>query len=155
MKQFEKTLILIYRRLPKWPVNFSAYRAEQTTFPACFESCIAVFCDPREWLKTNPLYLVVEKEPDVRAIFGCHPHFADHMDAAAFDMLNNLLERPNAVGLGEIGLDYSHKNNVDHDIQKMVFRAQLALAKKRIEPICLHVREADEDAFQVLEEVLN
>ena len=52
------------------------------------------------------------------------------------------------VALGEIGLDYSLKNGVDHWLQKRVFAAQLQIAIDAKLPVCLHVREATQDAFE-------
>ena len=59
----------------------------------------------------------------------------------------------NVVAVGECGLDYSSKNNVEKGIQEIVFKAQLDLARKMNKPICLHIREADDDAWRILEEV--
>ena len=41
---------------------------------------------------------------------------------------------------------------VDHKIQHQVFRAQIGLALKLNKPMCLHIREADDDALRILEE---
>ena len=57
------------------------------------------------------------------------------------------------AGLGEIGLDYSKKNNIPHDVQQQVFRAQLGLALKLRKPICLHIREANDDGLRILKQV--
>ena len=50
--------------------------------------------------------------PRVWAAYGCHPHFAEDFDQPNLDELKKLLARPNVVALGEIGLDYSYKNNM-------------------------------------------
>ena len=42
---------------------------------------------------------------------------------------------------------------VDHGIQQLVFRAQLDLALRLMKPICLHIREADDDALQIMAQV--
>jgi hypothetical protein len=76
------------------------------------------------------------------------------MDLTKLDLLEFLLDRSNVAGLGEIGLDYSRNNNVDHDIQKAVFRAQLKLAMRLNKGVCLHIRKADEQGFIQLEEVI-
>ena len=60
----------------------------------------------------------------------------------------------NVVAVGECGLDYSSKNNVEKGIQQAVFKAQLDLARKMNKPICLHIREADDDALRIMAEVL-
>lgn len=125
-------------------------------FPSCFEGCIAVFCDPRSWFADgclNDMVQKLRKEGDIRFTFGCHPHFADHMlGQDLLDKLEILLNMENIAGIGEIGLDYSRKNQVEHSIQQLVFRAQLDLALKLNKPICLHIREADDDALRILEE---
>lgn len=92
-------------------------------------------------------------ETGVFAIFGCHPHFADTLDVAHKLLLDDLLRADNVVGLGEIGLDYSSKNTVSPEIQKRSFRLQLEMAMIRNLPVCLHIREATDDGFEVLEKV--
>ena len=57
------------------------------------------------------------------------------------------------VALGECGLDYSDNNNVDRTIQKFVFKCQLRMAMEMKLPVCLHIRDADEDGYAILEEV--
>ena len=49
--------------------------------------------------------------------------------------------------------DKHFTHTVEHGIQQLVFRAQLDLALKLMKPICLHIREADDDALRILEEV--
>ena len=44
------------------------------------------------------------------------------------------------MALGEIGLDYSQNNHVDHDIQKRTFLLQMNLALERDLAVCLHIR---------------
>ncbi|TRY70609.1 hypothetical protein TCAL_02322 [Tigriopus californicus] len=95
----------------------------------------------------------LELEPSVRVIYGCHPHFANEFDHYAKLTLENALKRPNVVGLGEIGLDYSGKNTCSRIIQQRAFRCQLEMGMKLRLPFCLHIRDADEDGMAVLEEV--
>jgi TatD DNase family protein len=52
------------------------------------------------------------------------------------------------VALGEIGLDYSGKNGVDHCLQKEVFAAQLKIAIRMGLPVCLHIRDATDDGIE-------
>ena len=65
--------------------------------------------------------------------------------------LKQFLKLPKVVGLGEIGLDFSSKNRVDKKLQEKVFLQQLHLALELNMPICLHIREADEDGLSLLE----
>ena len=53
------------------------------------------------------------------------------------------------VALGEMGLDYSDKNVVKRDLQKKVFRLQLEMAIRRKLPVVLHIRDAEEDGYEV------
>ncbi len=100
------------------------------------------------------LEMRLEEESGVNVIYGCHPHFADTFDLGHKLVLSGLLSRRNVVGLGEIGLDYSMKNGVNMEIQKGTFKVQLRMALERKLPICLHIRDATEDGFTILEQVL-
>ena len=53
----------------------------------------------------------------------------------------SLFCRERVVALGEIGLDYSQNNHVDHDIQKRTFLLQMNLALERDLAVCLHIRQ--------------
>ena len=66
--------------------------------------------------------------------------------------LETLLRHDKVAALGEIGLDYSYKNDIDRDVQKASFMTQLELAMANNLAVCLHIREADQDGQNVLEE---
>lgn len=55
------------------------------------------------------------------------------------------------VAIGEIGLDY-HENRDNAELQKEVFRLQLELAAKMDLPVNIHLRDAWEDFFEVIED---
>jgi len=95
---------------------------------------------------------MLEEEPGAHAIYGCHPHFSEELDVAAQLALERLLKRPNVVGLGEFGLDFSSKNNVPEYIQRRAFLVQMAMAMRLGLPVCLHIRDATVEGFEVLEE---
>ena len=83
---------------------------------------------------------------------GAHPHHAEEFNAGRFQQLENLLKTNdlNITSVGEIGLDYSHKNFVDHNIQKQVFIQQVEMAKRYLMPLCLHMRDAYSDGLDIL-----
>ena len=87
-------------------------------------------------------------------MFGAHPHHADELTYDNVVLLESLLDRhsANVVALGEIGLDYSQNNTVHPGRQKAAFLMQLKIALRRQLPICLHIREDEDDAFKILEE---
>jgi TatD DNase family protein len=103
-----------------------------------------------EW---DAVLATAEREPDVWATVGIHPHEADahaHVDTA------KLVERarhPRVVGLGESGLDY-HYDRSDRGRQQASFRAHLAAARETGLPIVVHTREAEEDTALIMAEEL-
>lgn len=90
---------------------------------------------------------------DVRLRFavGCHPHNAKHYDDALEERLIARLADAQVCAVGEIGLDY-HYDLSPRAVQQEVFRRQLRLAHKTGLPVALHLREAHDDAFRILQE---
>jgi len=60
-----------------------------------------------------------------------------------------MVGRPRVLAIGETGLDYYYDNS-PRDIQREVFRRQLALAKKLDLPVIIHTRDADDDTIALL-----
>jgi TatD DNase family protein len=56
-----------------------------------------------------------------------------------------------AVAVGEIGLDY-HYDFSPREVQREVFRRQVALAAELNLPVVIHTREATDDTFAILRE---
>ena len=86
----------------------------------------------------------------VSAAVGVHPHDAKVLDDAMYDELKTLALRPEAVAVGEIGLDY-HYDHSARDVQKAVFARLVNLAREVKKPIVIHTREAAADTLDVLE----
>ena len=97
---------------------------------------------------------------DVRIATGVHPHNAKLCNEAVEAELLERLRDPRVVALGEIGLDF-HYDLSPRDMQRDVFRRQVALAKERHLPIVLHLRggedpecdNAHREAFEILREM--
>ena len=90
----------------------------------------------------------------VYEVLGFHPDETWEMEEAGeaiLPWLSEQLDRPKAVALGEIGLDY-YWDKTDREIQKKWFRAQLDLAKKKNLPVVIHSREAAQDTMDILKE---
>jgi TatD DNase family protein len=94
---------------------------------------------------------VAEREPDVWASVGIHPHEADiHPDVET----GTLVERarhPRVVGIGESGLDFYYDRS-DRDRQRASFRSHVAAARESGLPIIVHTRDAEEDTHAILAE---
>ncbi|GEN57906.1 hydrolase TatD [Halolactibacillus alkaliphilus] len=87
----------------------------------------------------------------IYAAVGWHP--VDAIDFTDDDLrwLEELAGHEKVVALGEMGLDY-YWDKSPKDVQKNVFRKQIALAKKVKLPIIIHNREATDDVIQLLQE---
>lgn len=87
--------------------------------------------------------------PHVRCACGVHPHNACYWEATE-PRLRALLENPLSSCIGEIGLDY-HYDFSPRGEQREVFALQLRMAQELNLPVELHIREAHEEALQILE----
>jgi len=102
----------------------------------------------REW---DAVIATSEREPDVWATIGIHPHEADahpHVDTAR---LVARARHPRVVGLGESGLDY-HYDYSDRERQRLSFRAHIAACRETGLPLVVHTRDAEEDTLAILGE---
>ena len=100
----------------------------------------------REW---DQVIATADREVDVWASVGIHPHEADqhpHVDTA------KLVERarhPRVVGIGESGLDYYYDHS-DRARQQASFRAHIAAARETGLPVIVHTRDAEDDTAAIL-----
>lgn len=89
--------------------------------------------------------------PKIRVAVGCHPHNAKDYDDAAEVRLLEVLRDARVSAVGEVGLDY-HYDMSPREVQREVFRRQIRVAKKAGLPLALHMREAHDDGFAILQE---
>ena len=102
----------------------------------------------REW---DDVIAVAEREADVWASVGIHPHEADlHPDIQA-DRLAERAAHPKVVGIGETGLDYYYDHS-DRERQRESFRAHIAASRATRLPLIVHTRDAEDDTVAILEE---
>ncbi|HEX3471774.1 MAG TPA: TatD family hydrolase [Silvibacterium sp.] len=80
--------------------------------------------------------------PTIYASAGVHPHEARLADDAAYTKLNQLLDQPEVLACGEIGLDYYYDHS-PRDVQKAVFTRQMEIAAAHRKPIIIHCRPSD------------
>ena len=99
-----------------------------------------------EW---DDVLATAERESDVWATVGIHPHEADqhaHIDTAK---LVDRARHPRVVGIGESGLDYYYDHS-DRERQQISFRAHIAAARETGLPIIVHTRDAEDDTASIL-----
>jgi TatD DNase family protein len=82
---------------------------------------------------------------------GVHPHNAADLDAVGLAQLAELLQRPEVVAVGEMGLDF-FRNFSPPESQINAFRAQLELAASCELPLFLHQRDAHEPFLELITE---
>ena len=94
---------------------------------------------------------LAEREPDVFASVGVHPHDADTHEDVETARLVERARHPRVVGIGESGLDFYYDRS-DRDRQRASFRAHIAAARETGLPIIVHTREAEGDTHAILAE---
>ena len=80
--------------------------------------------------------------PRILATAGIHPHEASLADEAAYARLDQLLQEPEVIACGEIGLDYYYDHS-PRDEQRRVFARQMEISAARKRPIIIHCRPSD------------
>jgi TatD DNase family protein len=92
---------------------------------------------------------IARRHEGVFAALGIHPHQAGDADAAAVDELRELLADPNAVAVGETGLDH-YRDYAPRDRQLELFERQLELAGELGKTVVIHTREASDETAAAL-----
>ena len=104
----------------------------------------------REW---DEIIALAEKEPDVWASVGVHPHEADaHPDLGAAALAEKAAH-PRVIAIGECGLDYYYDKS-DRAAQRERFQAHIEAARQTGLPLVIHTREAEADTAEILSEAI-
>ncbi len=99
-----------------------------------------------EW---DAVIATAEREPDVWATIGIHPHEADAHPDVDTTKLVDAARHPRVVGIGETGLDYYYDHS-DRDQQRLSFRAHIAASRETRLPLIVHTRDAEADTAEIL-----
>jgi TatD DNase family protein len=101
----------------------------------------------REW---DDVIGVAERNSDVWATVGVHPHEADaHPDLGA-QALAEAASHSRVIAIGECGLDYYYDKS-DRQAQRERFQAHIEAARETGLPLVVHTREAEADTAEMLE----
>lgn len=102
----------------------------------------------REW---GQVIGTAEREVDVWASVGIHPHEADaHSDMGEAALLD-AAAHPKVIAIGETGLDYYYDHS-DRETQKELFRRHISVARDTGLPLIVHTRDAEEDTYAIMAE---
>lgn len=102
----------------------------------------------REW---DQVIATAEREADVWASVGIHPHEADgHADLGEAALLA-AAAHPRVIAIGETGLDFYYDHS-DRETQKALFRRHISVARETGLPLIVHTRDAEDDTSAILAE---
>lgn len=102
----------------------------------------------REW---GQVIGTAEREADVWASVGIHPHEADGHSDMGEGALLEAAAHPKVIAIGETGLDYYYDHS-DRDTQKALFRRHISVARETGLPLIVHTREAEDDTYAIMAE---
>ena len=99
-----------------------------------------------EW---EQVVATANRESDVFASVGIHPHEADgHEDLGRAELLA-ATENERVIGIGETGLDYFYEYS-DREVQAKLFRMHIDVARETGLPVIIHTRDAEDDTYEIL-----
>jgi TatD DNase family protein len=99
-----------------------------------------------EW---GEIVALAERESDVWASVGVHPHEADaHPDLGAAALVA-AANHARVIAIGECGLDYFYDKS-DRAAQRERFEAHVDAARQTGLPLVVHTREAEQDTAEIL-----
>lgn len=99
-----------------------------------------------EW---EQVVATANRETDVFASVGIHPHEADPHDDLARATLIAATHDTRVIAIGETGLDYFYEHS-DRDTQAKLFRMHIDVARETGLPVIIHTRDAEDDTFEIL-----
>lgn len=103
-----------------------------------------------EW---QAVVATAEREPDVWATVGIHPHEADqHADLGREELLA-ATAHPRVIGIGETGLDYFYDKS-DRAVQRDLFRMHCGVSRETGLPLVIHTRDAEDDTAAIIADEL-
>ena len=106
---------------------------------------------PDEWARA--IAIARARTAVVRCTLGLHPYYADLYTDTFIPKLRAALDvAPEAVAIGEIGLDYA-KATVPHDVQRCAFAAIAAAGRGWGVPLVIHCRDAYPDLVPMLRDL--
>ena len=104
----------------------------------------------KEW---DEVIAVAEREPDVWATIGIHPHEADNHPDLGSTALIEAAKHPRVIAIGECGLDYFYDKS-DRVAQRTRFAAHIEAARSTGLPLVIHTRDAENDTAAMLSEAV-
>jgi TatD DNase family protein len=95
---------------------------------------------------------IAERNSDVYAAVGVHPHDAKDCDKNRIAWLRDLAQSSRVVAIGESGLDF-HYMHSSSEAQEAALRTHLELAMEVHRPIVIHCRDAETRIVAIVRDV--
>jgi TatD DNase family protein len=102
--------------------------------------------DPVRW---NAAEMLACRFENVRVAAGLHPNSASQYSTSILDEISDQVQRPEVVAIGETGIDL-YWDAAPLELQRKVFREQIALARDLDVPFIVHQRDAETEVLDVL-----
>lgn len=99
-----------------------------------------------EW---QDVVATAEREKDVWATVGIHPHEADKHADLGREVLFEATRHDRVIGIGESGLDYYYDKS-DRAVQRDLFRMHIGVARETGLPLVIHTRDAEDDTAEII-----
>lgn len=103
--------------------------------------------------KFDEIIAFSEQYDHIVTTIGVHPHEVDNTPNILYQTLEQYVDHPKVVGLGETGLDYYYDHS-DRQKQRDSFRDHIILSQQTQLPVIVHMRDAEEDSYQILKEMM-
>jgi len=108
-----------------------------------------IICVASTLASTRACIALAEQYPQLFATAGIHPHDAARAGDSDLTEVEELAAHPRVVAIGETGLDY-HYDFSPRPIQRDYLARAVELALRVGKPLVVHVREAHQDAEEIL-----
>lgn len=119
---------------------------------------IQAFLEVAMDLESNAIMREKLRKAPMQVIFtaGVHPGAIEKLQEKPDEVLQQIamyLKDENTVAVGEVGLDYCRSDQAEiQAVQRVWFHRFIELARTEKLPLVLHIRDAHEDALQILRE---
>jgi TatD DNase family protein len=115
-------------------------------FASGLRAVVEVNIHPDGWPAVARL---AESDPRVFATVGIHPNEVGDASPGEMEGLEHALDHPKVRAVGETGLDY-YRDRSTPELQQMLFRRHIVLARERNLPLVVHCHNAHADVLRVL-----
>ena len=103
---------------------------------------VTSWCWPDRW-EQMPLEVIRTGTAHIWSTVGVHPNWIGQNQFFSTDMLESWAERPECIGVGEVGLDYDKTGDMGGQEAQRKFLADAARVAHRLsKPLVLHLRDA-------------